>query len=125
MLLKAPAADVAPEGSFTPILTVVVSAVPSATLDSVVASAKTSLPRTFTGYTLVDDARVATASGEPAHILGGTYREGTIPLRSKQLIVVKDGKVYTVTGFALVSVWDVKRYNALFDAALTSLDVSP
>ncbi len=124
LLFKSPAADTAPEGSFTPILTVVVSAVPSATLDTIVASAKKSLPRTFTGYTMIDDARVQTTSGVPAHILGGTYTEGPLSLRSKQLIVVGGGTTYTVTGFALASVWDTKQYNALFDAALTSLNIS-
>ncbi|TSC72117.1 MAG: hypothetical protein G01um101438_745 [Parcubacteria group bacterium Gr01-1014_38] len=119
--------DMTPEGSLVPPnLLVVARATPKAgvTLDAAVARTKATLPRLLKGYTSIDDARVRTVSGEPAHILGGTYREAQLTLRNKQLIFVKDGKIYTLTGSGLASVWEAKQYNALFDVALTSLAVA-
>ena len=118
-----PAPDAAPEGSFAANLTVAVNETPGVTLDAAVARTKTTLPKLFKGYVSIDDARVRAASGGLAHILGGTFREAAFLLRNKQLLFVKDGKTYTLTGSGLASVWESKQYNALFDVALTSLGV--
>lgn len=123
VIFTSPTPDADPGGSFTPNLTVVVSATPGVTLDAAVARTKATLPRLLKGYASIDDARVRTVSGEPAHILGGTYREAQLTLRNKQLLFVKDGKTYTLTGSGLASVWEAKQYNTLFDMALTSLAV--
>lgn len=102
--------------------TLAVYAIPASglTLNGSVTSAKQDLPRTLAKFTLIDDAMVRTAGGDPAYMLGGTFQGG---LRLKELIVVKNDTLYIVTGIALTAPWESKNYNALFDTAFTSLTV--
>lgn len=106
-------------------VTVLSEAVTSGTtLDSYVATSKRQLAATYRNYKLVDDARVTTASGKEAHILGGTLKENNTEVRNKQLIVLSsDGKtVYVITATADPATWEAKNYNALFDQVLTSFE---
>mgnify|MGYP001559099811 CR=1 FL=1 len=105
---------------FPATLSVYALSVPGLTLDAAVASTKQDLPKSLAEFTLNDDAAVRTASGDPAHMLGGTFQGG---LRLKELILVKNDTLYIVTGVALTAAWEPKHYNTLFDAALTSLTV--
>ncbi|MDP3685565.1 MAG: LpqN/LpqT family lipoprotein [bacterium] len=124
-----PVADTEGEASVAAFVTVTVKNTPSTTLGAAAQRARrdfSTLPR----FTLIDDAQVHTISGEPAHIVGGSYQQKsssaqprTRDVRSKSLILVHAGKTYMVTGTALASAWEPKNYNTLFDATLTSLTV--
>lgn len=118
---KKPTAEESPGGPFVASIAVTAETVAEgSTLDQYVARRKHTLSNTFPDFALIDDARTTTEDGDPAHILGGTFTQGALKLRSKQLVTVFDTTGYIVTGTALASAWDAANYNALFDAALTS-----
>lgn len=125
-----PVADTEGEASVAAFVIVTVKSAPSTLLDAAVRRARRDFS-TLPQFTLVDDVQTQTTRGEPAHILGGTYRQKSSAdqvefqtFRSKSLILVKGGKTYIVTGTALASAWEHGQYNALFDSVLTSLVVS-
>ncbi len=123
VIFRAPAPDQGDGGPFVANITVTVEEAGSAALDAAVEAAKEA-GTLLTNYQLIDDARVVTAAGLPAHILGGTFKAGGA-IRNKQLIVIVDGKKYTMTGTTLSAAWDANNYNAVFDSALTSFTARP
>lgn len=123
VIFRAPATDQGTGGPFTANVTVVVEEAGSTTLDEAMTAAKEA-GALLVNYRLIDDARAVTSAGLPAHILGGTFKEGGT-IRNKQLIVIVDGKKYAITGTALAAAWETHAYNATFDAALTSFAARP
>lgn len=84
-------------------------------LDNIVSASKTGLPRFFNNYKLLDDREVE-VNGISAHILGGTFAQGSYPLRNLQIIIPKEGKTYIITGTALESTWN--QYMNLIETSL-------
>jgi hypothetical protein len=69
----------------------------TAPLASLVAETKQKYPSILTNYKVVTD-QPTVVNGHPAYLLGGTYddqRSG--PLENIQLLLVQDGKQYTIT----------------------------
>jgi len=84
-------------------------------LNNYINGQKKGLPKLFNDYKLVED-RTVDVHGMQGHILGNTFTQGVFQLRDLQLIVVKDGKAYIITGTALESTWDT--YKDLMESSL-------
>ena len=95
----------------------------SADLPTTVAGAQQEL-RGLPGYTPTADEPVTLADGTQAHLIGGEFTNpgGQLALRNLQLIAVRSGLAYVVTGTALQQLWD--RYEPTFRASLVSLTVT-
>jgi hypothetical protein len=65
-------------------------------LQSTIAESKRAFPTVLTHYRVVID-EPATANGQRAHLLGGTYILKNRTLENLQLVLIADGLLYTVT----------------------------
>lgn len=90
-----------------------------ASLDSMIADTKKALPNVLTNYKVVED-RKATVNGHDAHVLGGTFIQGTANLRNRQLIVVVKDMAFVITGTNPQSTWD--KNQDLIEASLMSFE---
>ncbi len=90
---------VAPEldkaAKFSDNINVVVNANPK-DLESTVAETKRGLPTVLTKYQVKVDEPI-TVDGQEAHLLGGTFDQGSLQLQNLQLFLIKDGQQYTAT----------------------------
>ncbi len=84
-------------------------------LDGHVNAVKDSLFIGMTNYKSTESKKVS-VNGVQAQIIGGTFAQGVFQLRNLQLIVVKSGEAYIVTGTVLNSTWD--KYKNLMEASL-------
>jgi hypothetical protein len=75
---------------------------------------KNSLPKALTGYKTIEDSAIS-VNGLPARLIGGNFTHGEFHVRNLQLIAVRDGQSYVVTGTALESTWG--RYQNLFKSS--------
>lgn len=84
-------------------------------LQTLVDQSKDETPRKLTNYRVVTD-KPTVASGLPGHLLGGTYDDRGVRFENLQLIVVNDGKAYTLTFTGPAS-----TFGSLHDLALASM----
>jgi hypothetical protein len=75
-----------------------------ATSDAYVQKSRQALQQYLTGYKITDEKDV-TVNGQPAKIIGGTFTQNGLQLRSLQLFAFKGTTAYVVTGLALVTKW--------------------
>ncbi len=106
---------------FTVNINVVSESARGTNVDQYVQAGKPQLAQALTGYTQVED-RSLTVNGQPAHILGGTFKQGAFKLRNRQLFVVRNDVAYVVTATALESTWST--YEALIDASIKTFRAS-
>lgn len=90
-----------------------------ASLDSMIEDTKKALPTVLTNYKVVED-RKATVNGHEAHVLGGTFVQGTANLRNRQLIVVVKDMAFVITGTNPQSTWD--KNSDLIEASLMTFE---
>jgi hypothetical protein len=107
--------------SFTVNINVVSEPAQGANVERYVQAGRPQLSQTLTSYAQVED-RSLTVNGQPAHILGGTFKQGTFELRNRQLFVVRNDVAYVVTATALASTWN--SYEALIDASIKTFQAS-
>lgn len=93
VFFTAPAVDKA--AKFLANINVVVNA-NTKDLRSTIAETKRLFPTVLTQYRVAIDEPIA-ADGQQAHLLGGTYLQGTGHLENLQLVLLAKGKQYTVT----------------------------
>lgn len=103
------------QSNFTININVVSEPAQGTNVEQYVQAGKPQLAQALTGYAQVED-RALTVNGQPAHILGGTFKQGTFELRNRQLFVVRHDVAYVVTATALASTWST--YDALIDASI-------
>lgn len=90
-----------------------------ASLASIVEDSKKVLPKVLTNYKVVED-RKATVNGHEAHVIGGTFVQGTANGRNRQLIIINGDMVFAVTATNLQSTWD--KNSDLIEASLMSFE---
>jgi len=90
-------------------------------LDGYVSATKDLLPKVLQNYKSTDNRKV-NINGMQAQIIGGTFMQGVFPLRNLQLIVVKDGQAYVVTGTVLESTWN--QYKDLIESSLMTFSLN-
>lgn len=90
-----------------------------ASLDSMIEDTKKALPTVLTNYKVVED-RKATVNGHEAHVLGGTFVQGTANLRNRQLIVIVKDMAFVITGTNPQSTWD--KNSDLIEASLMTFE---
>lgn len=90
-----------------------------ASLDSMIEDTKKALPTVLTNYKVVEDRKV-TVNGHEAHVLGGTFVQGTANLRNRQLIVVVKDMAFVITGTNPQSTWD--KNSDLIEASLMTFE---
>ena len=103
------------QSNFTVNINVISEPAQGTNVEQYVQAGKPQLAQALTGYAQVED-RALTVNGQPAHILGGTFKQGTFELRNRQLFVVRHDVAYVVTATALASTWST--YEALLDASI-------
>ena len=72
-------------------------------------------------YKSVEDKAII-INGMPAKIIGSSFVQNAFHMRTLQLITIKNGKAYTVTGMALESVWD--QYKDLIESSLLTFTLN-
>jgi len=90
-------------------------------LDSYVSVTKDLLLKLLQNYKSTDNRKV-TVSGTQAQIIGGTVVQGVFHSRNLQLIVIKDGQAYVVTGTVLESTWN--QYKDLIESSLLTFELN-
>ena len=88
-----------------------------ATSDAYVQKSRQALQQYLTGYKITDE-KDTTVNGQPAKIIGGTFAQNGLQLRSLQLFAFKGTTAYVVTGLALATKWD--KDSPAIQASLTS-----
>jgi len=58
----------------------------------------------LTNYKIVEE-KTTTINGRPAYLVGGTFTQNNLSLRSLQLFTFKDNTAYVVTALDLASQW--------------------
>lgn len=77
-------------------------------LDQYAQKSKDALIKYLQGYQVGEEKNV-TAGGTPAKIIGGTFTQNGVELKTLQLFTVKDKVAYVVTGTNLASSWDTDK----------------
>ncbi len=90
-------------------------------LNDYVAATKEALPKLLQNYKSTEDKSVS-INGMQAKMIGGTFIQGVFHLRNFQLIAVKNGKAYIVTGTVLNSTWDT--YKDLIESSLLTFELN-
>lgn len=72
--------------------------------DAYVQKSKQALQQYLTNYKVVEE-KTTTINGLPSYLIGGTFTQNNLQLRSLQLFTFKDNIAYVVTALALASQW--------------------
>lgn len=116
-IFGAPTLDPSATNPFVDNINVVITPA-TKTLDDIVAQTKQAYPGYLTNYRVVID-EATTADGRPAHLLGGAYDDAKAgKLRNLQIILLDQGKQYTITFTATADKFDGLR--AVAEASLRS-----
>lgn len=75
-----------------------------ASMEEIIEQTLQALPTVLTDYSVVDNVQ-AMIPGHEAHFIGGTFVQGQLQLRNKQLIVIDGDQAYVVTATAPASSW--------------------
>ncbi len=85
------------------------------TLEDYVKASESTLSKVLANYKLIDSKKMKFGSLN-GYILGGTFTNGGIAFRNRQIFIVNKGNVYIVTAISLSSLWD--KYIPDFKASL-------
>lgn len=72
--------------------------------DAYIQKSKQALQQYLTNYKIVEE-KTTTINGRPAYLVGGTFTQNNLSLRSLQLFTFKDNTAYVVTALDLASQW--------------------
>lgn len=86
-------------------------------LDSYSIVMKNKLQKTLTNFKLIEDENID-VNGNPARLVGGTFKSGPVDARNLEIIIVYKGKSYIVAGTARQSDWN-KYENIIKSSILT------
>lgn len=121
VLFNNPVIDHEGDASFIANISVLKQSSAGKTLDTFV-SALRKLMATKLGHLNILSDQSLTLNGMPAHLLETAFDNGVIHLHALELITVKNGIVYEVTGTVLDATWD--RYQAALDQSLRTFKLN-
>ena len=93
------------ENPFTPNINVTSESIEGTDLDTYMKAVKEKLPATFTEYKLVEEAKI-TVNGLPATKIIATFTQGVYHIQNIQMILIRAGKAYIITGTTLANSWE-------------------
>jgi len=96
----------------------VVSEPTGADLNGYLRAALKAYPRVIPSYQNLEQRDAVTESGEPVKIISGRFEQNGYQIKNIQLITVKGGQAWIVTGTSLEPLWD--KYRDTFEKALLS-----
>ena len=102
---------------FTPNINIVSESTQGIALDTYMQTVKESLPKTLSEYALVEETEV-TVNGLPATRMVSTFTQGAFHIKNMQVILVRNGIAYILTGTTLAGVWDT--YKDMIESSLFS-----
>ena len=87
----------------------------SLTLDKYISASENTLSKVLANYKLIDSKKMkfGVLNG---YVLGGTFTNGGVSFRNRQICIINKGNVYIVTAISLASLWD--KYVPDFKASL-------
>ena len=120
VVFQNPTADVESASAFSANIYVIQEDMSGMNVQNYIEANRTSMQTFNEGFISTDD-RELTVDGNPAYILEGTYTQDAFQLRSRQLIIMKDGFAYIVGATTLASKWD--KYKEVFNTSLGSVQL--
>jgi len=92
----------------------------SGSLSSTVKATKSALAKVLPNYKTTLDEKIS-VDGVPAELIGATFTNNSMHMENLELLIIKNGRAFTVTATALASTWD--KYNLLFKSSILSFSL--